>query len=316
MKQQNTSAQRGPAHAGRWLARVLLVVGGAVAGTAAAWAISTASASADTVPATGQDAIVQQDDQATPATDAVLGASDDVLLGTAQLAGDTAGAAVRLGGDAPSADSVARSQQAANDVTGAVREFTGNAVLQPAHRILGSAEQITRKPQDAPRVIGQALTPPADFWNFLRPSGQTLIQLPTLSGLSSTHAGGQHTSVAPPVVTPQADPLPAGPVGPATVAMPQGHPAAHFDVRDEAGQRQHGDQPDRFPFAPVRSPLAPSGVPFTPGGSATGGHIDGPLLGVPANALTVADAHGLRAVRFGIRHTPVQPGSQPGVTPD
>lgn len=316
MKQQNAAAQRGTARAGRWLARALLVVGGAVAGTAAAWAITTASASAETAPpALPQDGItVQQDEQATPVTDAVLGGSDDVLLGSAQFAGDAAGAAARYGTGAQSPDSIARGQQAADDVTGAVHEFGRTAVVHPAHRILGSAEQITREPQDAPRVIGQALTPPQDFLNFLHPSRSGLVKLPALTG---SHSGAKGAPAAPPVELAPVAPAPAGPMGPIAAALPSGHAAAaHPDLRDDSGARRHGAQSDRFPFAPTRGPLVPSGVPFVPGGSVAGGHVDGPLLGVPANALTVVDAHGLRAVRFGIRHTPVQPGSQPGVTPD
>ncbi|MTD56181.1 hypothetical protein [Amycolatopsis pithecellobii] len=313
MKQQNTSAQRGPARAGRWLARALLVVGGAVAGTAAAWAIGTASASAETAPPTATS--VQQGDEATPVTDAVLGATDDVLLGTAQLAGDTAGAAVRAGTQSP--DGIARSQEAANDVTDAVHDFTQHVVTKPAERLLGSAEQITRKPQNAPRVISQALTTPPDLWSFLHPSGSGLVHLPALPALPGTHAIGQHTSAGSPVVLPQAAPQLADAMGPIATVLPQAHWAAtHFDSGDDAGLRHHGDQTDRFPFAPVRGPLAPSGVPLTPGGSIAGGHVDGPLLGVPAGAVSFVNAYGERAVRFGIRHTPVEPGSQPGVTPD
>lgn len=315
MKQQNASAQRGPARAGRWFARALLVVGGAVAGTAVAWAISTASASAETAPpALPQDGTTQQEEQATPVTDAVLGTTDDVLLGTSELAGHAAGAAARVGTGVQSPDSIARGQQATGDVTDAMREFTRDAVVQPAHRLLGPAEQITRKPQDAPRVISQALTPPPDFLNFLRPSATGLIKLPALAGI---HSGDQRTPAALPAEAPAVTPTPAEPMGPIAAVLPEGHTAAaHFDSRDESGSRHHGAPSDRFPFAPTRGPLVPSGVPFGPGGSVAGGHVDGPLLGVPANALTVVDARGLRAVRFGIRHTPVQPGSQPGVTPD
>ncbi|TNC27466.1 hypothetical protein FG385_09130 [Amycolatopsis alkalitolerans] len=303
--------ERGPARAGRWLGRALLVVGGAVAGTAAAWAIGTASASAATAPpAPAQDVTSEQ---ATPVTDAVLGTGDDVLLGTEQLAGDSAGAAVRLGTGVQSPDSIARGAEAAGDVRDAMHQFTQYAVLNPADRLLGSAEQITREPQDAPRVISQALTPPPGFWNFLRPDGSALINLPALPG---THGGGhQHTQVEPPVAVASA-PAPAGPMGPVATTLPREQfPAGHLGSRNEP-KRPGGAQPDPFPFDPARGPLAPSGVPSTPGGSAAGGHLDGPLFGVPANAVTVVDASGLRAVRFGLRHTPVQPGAQPGVTPD
>lgn len=316
MKQQHASARRGTNRAGRWLARAVLVAGGAVAGTAAAWAIGTASASAETAPpALPQDGTaVQQDEQATPVSDAVLGAGDDVLLGSARFAGYAAGAATRVGTGVQSADSVARGQQAAGEVSAAVHEFGQTAVVHPADRLLGSAEQVARQPQDAPRVLGQALTPPQHFLNFLHSKGSGLLKLPALAG---AHGDGQGVPAASAIRLAPAAPIPAGPMGPISAALSHAHAAtAHADFGDDNGNRRHGTQSDDFPFAPTHGPLAPSGLPYVPGGSAAGGHLDGQLLGMPAGALTLVDAHGIRAVRFGVRHTPVQPGEQPGVTPD
>jgi hypothetical protein len=317
VKQQNAVERRGTVRAGRWFVRALLVVGGAVAGTAAAWAIGTASASAETAnPALPPESTTQQDvagAEITPVTDAAMSATDDVLLGASNLTGDAAAAAVRVGTH-PAPDTN-RDQQVAGDVRDAVHHFTQDAVLHPAQRVLGSAEQISRKPQNAPKVIGNALTPPQGFLDFLHPtSGTGLIKLPALAG---SHESGQHAPIAAPVSENAAAPAPAAPTDPFATVLPGKHAEAfHADSRGDRDSHHHGVRSGQFPFSPTRGPLAPSGFPVAPGGSAAGGHVDGPLLGVPANALTVVDADGLRAVRFDIRHTPVEPGTQPGVAPD
>ena len=320
MIQYNAAEQRG-SHALRWLVRALFVIAGAIAGTAAAWAISTASASADTAhPAQPeQDQSSTAGDELTPATDAIMAASDDVVLGASNLVGDTSAAAVRVATfSADPAD--ARHQQVAGDVSDAVHEFAHTAVLTPAHRVLGTAEHISRKPQDAPRVIGDALTPPQDFLKFLHPaSGDNLIKLPALPG---THGGGEAHAPADsaahedtPVIAPVQ--VPAGPMGPfADLTRAQHADVQYLDWQQDRDKHQRDGESRQFPYAPNRGPVAPAGLPLVPGGAASGGHVDGPLLGVPAGGLTLVDSHGERAVRFGIRHTPVQPGEQPGVTPD
>ncbi|KAA9166672.1 hypothetical protein FPZ12_000135 [Amycolatopsis acidicola] len=316
MKQYNAANRRGTARASRWFSRALLVVGGAVAGTAAAWAIGTASASAEVVTTPQADSTATQEvpggqvdgDQFTPFTDAAIGASDDVVAGASNLAGDAAGTAVKFG-TGQFRDGVERDQHVADSV----HEFTRTAVLHPAQRLLGSAEHITRKPQDAPKVIGQALTPPKAVLDLLHPSGaKELIDLP--QQLAEKHGGESH---APAVTAPKAAPVPAAPMGPITTVISSAHngiqhAGLHFS---QQGKDQHV-QRGHFPLAPQPGPLAPSGIPFVPNGSTTGGHLDGSLLGVPAHSLTVVDTQRLRALRFGIRHTPVEPGTQPGVTPD
>ncbi|NKQ53257.1 hypothetical protein HFP15_10215 [Amycolatopsis sp. K13G38] len=324
MIQYSAAEQRGSS-ALRWLVRALFVIAGALAGTAAAWAISTATASADTAfpaqPQQEQDQAAPAGDQLTPTTDAIMGTSDDLVLGASNLAGDTSAAAVRVATSGFSADSAdQRHQQVAGDVSDAVHEFANTAVLSPAQRVLGTAEHISRQPQDAPRVIGNALTPPQDFLNFLRPAcGDKLLKLPALPGTHNgttdqhqpadlAHADAPSTAAAP---------APAGPLGPFTDAVQAQHADAKYgDWQRDRDKHLRGDESGQLPYSPNRGPIAPAGLPLVPGGAATGGHVDGPLLGVPAGALTLVDTHGERAVRFGVRHTPVQPGAQPGVTPD
>ncbi|GAA5157786.1 MULTISPECIES: hypothetical protein [Amycolatopsis] len=305
MKQQNASAQRGTARARRWLTRALFVVGGAVAGTAAAWAVSTASASAETAsPVSGPEAVVQQDEQATAADATEAERAEHTEFRLSQ-------------GKQVAADALEQSRRITAEVAESVQRFTQRTVVEPARQVVDTAVRVTLEPQSAPRVLSEALTPSHDVLHFLRPAATgELIKLPGLPG--RTDADEQTQASAPAAANPVAPALPAGPLGPVAAVLPDAHAAAaqHLDARDQSGRQSHATQPDRFPFSPERGPLAPSGLPFGPGGSVTGGHVDGPLFGVPAGPLTVVGATGLRAVRFGIRHTPVQPGEQPGVTPD
>ena len=318
MKQYSAAGQRGIS-ALRWFVRALFVIGSALVGTVIAWAISSAAASA----ATAHPALSPEDTPAqtatsgnefTPVTDATIAASDDVVLGASNLVGDTSAAAVRLGTGDRTSDAD-RDQQVSATVSDAVHDFTDTAVLSPAHRVLGSAEHFSRQPQDARQVIGEALAPSQDFLKFLRPNaGAGLIKLP---GLPGSHDGGDQRLPAAAPSAEQAAPAPAAPMGPFVDALhAQRADVPGADWRGDRSHHQRGAHSDQFPFSPSRGPLSPANLPLVPGGSATGGHVDGPLLGVPTGALTLVDTHGERAVRFGIRHTPVQPGEQPGVTPD
>jgi len=264
--QANAATRRGTASASRWFARALLVVGGAIAGTAAAWAISTASASADPV----------------------SGATGNLPGGASNLVGDTM------------------------DTADATHSFTRDAALHPVGRVLGVVEQVARHSADnAPRVISSVLTPSPSLWNFLRPGGQ-LIKLPTLPG--GKESGGQYETVGQPGIGGVAAAV-KSPVGPVLTPPPAGQHAMHPGSGHD-GDGRHGAHDEPFPFSPARGPLGPAGLPLIPGGPAAGDHLDGQFFSVASYALTFVDSHGPCAVRFGVRHVPVQPGSQPGVTPD
>ncbi|HKS48823.1 MAG TPA: hypothetical protein VJT49_27685 [Amycolatopsis sp.] len=288
MTQVSAATRRRSARAGRWLVRALLVTGGALAGTAAAWVIGTASASADT---------------ATPVTDAVMAGADHFAVGAADLAGNTVDGVVRLAPD----DRQAAGHLPAEPARDTLRTLAKGAVLHPAERLLGAVEQVTRQPQDAPRVIGSALTPPPDLLDFLRPG---VAQLPALVGdEAQVTTSPKNLPVA--VTLPAAQP---GPVVTVPGATAQGH-----NVHFAAGRGHTGRdvaRPSPFPFSPTHGPLVPGDLPLVPGGSASGGHFDGPLFGAPVATAGIAATDGRHAVMFGLRHTPVQPGAQPGVTPD
>ncbi len=316
--QANAAMGRGTASAVRWLVRALLVIAGAVLGTTAAWLIGDATASATQLAPAPADTRTSGD-EATPVTDRVVTATDDLTWGVSDLVGNATATALKYGMAGGPADP-ARGEAAAADLRQTVHSFTRDAVLRPVERTLGTAEHISRKPQDAPQVIGQALTPPpavAEFgnkvWGFLHPGGKSLIKLPGLRGFDDAEQSA---------ALPAADVLPApaaapvmGPVAKAVPDVPHGV-VSKVGPHDRGTDRSSGDRRDQFPYSPLRGPLAPAGVPFAPGGAVTGGHIDGLLFGVPAGGPAVRGVDDRSAVRIVSRHTPVQPGEQPGVTPD
>ncbi|WP_328613213.1 hypothetical protein OHS18_30535 [Amycolatopsis sp. NBC_00355] len=300
-----TNEGQGAKRSRRLVSRALLVVGGAIAGTAAAWLVSGATASADTVEA-GTAAV-------TPATDATVGSLGDV----SHVPGDVAEAGSPQDVTSWSNPRVLE-HEASERVSDSVSDLTEDAVVSPAHRALGAVEHIARKPQDTREVLEQTFTPePAhDVLQLLDPAGKgDLVPLPQLPGLAPveqepvTEGVGQATDTVA-VSTVQ---LPA--VLRAALAMPTG--VQQNDVTGAAGESRdsHRELPSS-PLVPVQLPAAPS-VPTAPGGSsAPGGHLDGLNFGVPSWVSAAVSDAAASAYRGGLRHTPRTPGTQPGVTPD
>ncbi|WP_328446792.1 hypothetical protein [Amycolatopsis sp. NBC_00438] len=300
-----TNEGQGAKRSRRLVSRALLVVGGAIAGTAAAWLVSGATASADTVEA-GTAAV-------TPATDATVGSLGDV----SHVPGDVAEAGSPQDVTSWSKPRVLE-HEVSERVSDSVSDLTEDAVVSPAHRALGAVEHIARKPQDTREVLEQTFTPePAhDVLQLLDPAGKgDLVPLPQLPGLAPveqepvTEGVGQATDTVA-VSTVQ---LPA--VLRAALAMPTG--VQQNDVTGAAGESRdsHRELPSS-PLVPVQLPAAPS-VPTAPGGSsAPGGHLDGLNFGVPSWVSAAVSDAAASAYRGGLRHTPRTPGTQPGVTPD
>ncbi|MDI5981304.1 hypothetical protein [Amycolatopsis magusensis] len=309
--------QRGAQRAGRWASRALVVAGGVLAGTAAAWAFAT-GASATEIP----DATEPGAADLTPVTDATVAGLNDTTGGVAELTGDVAGAAAQ----ATSLPTFPQQQRSSDeideideDVAAAVDEFTSDAVVRPVERTLGAFEHIVRQPEDAPKVIEQTLTPAQhevehfgrDFWVLLQPTADS----PLPFGNGDPEIPEQPLTAAPDARTAEVY----------TVAVP-GAPADSgswsdgFGAARAGGPADEGDAGDRelpSPFSPVRAPLAPLTAPTLPGGgNSAGGHFDGLLAGVPAGAAAAFDTATIGSVRSGVRHLMVDPGAQPGVTPD
>ncbi|MDT7806102.1 MAG: hypothetical protein QOI78_9535 [Actinomycetota bacterium] len=300
---------QGAKRAGRLVSRALLVLGGAVAGTAAAWLVSGATASADTVEV-GTASV-------TPASDATVGSLGDV----SHVPGDVAEAGSPQDVTSWSKPRVLE-HEASERVSDSVSDLTEDSVVSPVHRTLGAFEHIARKPEDTRQVIEETIAPePAkDFgrqvWQLLDPAGKgDLVPLPQLPGLAPveqepvTEGVGRTTDT----VAVSTVELPAALR--AALAMPTG--GQQGDVTGAAGESRdsHRDLPSS-PLVPVQLPAAPS-IPTAPGGSsAPGGHLDGLNFGVPSWVSAAVSDAAASAYRGGLRHTPRTPGTQPGVTPD
>ena len=325
-----TNEGQGAKRSRRLVSRALLVLGGAVAGTAAAWLVSGATASA------GTSTVEVGTDSVTPVTDATAGGLGDVNHGAAHFAGDAAGGvadAANCHQDATtwsepqracghSTDTRVLEHEVSERVGDSVSDLSEDAVVSPVHRTLGAFEHIARKPEDTRQVIEETIAPePAkDFghqvWQLLDPAGKSdLVPLPPLPGLAPveqepvTEGVGQATDT----VAVSTVELPAALR--AALAMPTG--VQQDDVTGAAGQSRdsHRDLPSS-PLVPAQLPVAPS-IPTAPGGtSAPGGHLDGLNFGVPSWVSAAVSDAAASAYRGGLRHTPRTPGTQPGVTPD
>ncbi|WP_340685770.1 hypothetical protein LCL61_05115 [Amycolatopsis coloradensis] len=326
---------RGAARFGRLASRALFVLGGAVAGSAVAWVVSGASASADITPV-----VSTPETSVTPVTDATAAGLTDVSQGASKFAGDVAGA---MCGDSQQ-DATTWSMPAENEsasakhhcgdiradrhevstrVSDAVTDFADNSVVTPVKRTLGAVEHIVRKPQDTRQVLDETFTPSPDFgrgvWDLLDPNGHgdLVPRLPVDGGpvdpnspLDTIGAGEQVTDFAQLATT-------QFPASLETVlpmpALVQQHGA--FDQVEDAPARDghRGDFPR--PITPAPLPAAPS-FPTVPGGSAPGGHLDGLTHGVPAWVAAAVERSLTGYALAGTRYMPLTPGSQPGVTPD
>lgn len=320
-----TNEGQGAKRSRRLVSRALLVLGGAVAGTAAAWLVSGATASADTVEV-GTSSV-------TPVTDATAGSLGDVNHGTANLAGDVAGGlaeAANCHQDATTwsepqrpchADARTLEHEVSDRVSDSVSDLADDAVLSPAERTLGAVEHVVRKPADTRQVLEETVTPePAqDFgrqvWQLLDPAKRgDLVPLPDLEGLAPveqepvTSGVGQATDA----------------VAVTTVQLPESVRAAlamaknaHLeDGTGAAGESRDGHRDLPSPLTPAQLPIAPS-VPTAPGGTtAPGGHLDGLNFGVPFWTTEAVDTAVAAMSRAGLRNAVRTPGEQPGVTPD
>ena len=346
---------------GRLASRALLVLGGAVAATAAAWAVSSTAASADTTTNTIEAGGVSAG--VTPVTDATVANLGDVTHGVSDFTGEVAGTAVgavnsvsaceqdattwsepgtarpicaldprdHIGG--PHTDQVRTTvdHEAAGRVSDAVTDLGQDAVLQPVRRTLGAAEHIARKPEDTRQVIEQAVTPSPETQDFgrkvldLLEPGHTgnLVALPALP--VSPVEPGAPDSAATGITGDPAQNLGAAAVS-TTDAVRAMFPLAGLartdvpaDSSGAASHERHHNLPSApFSPGPGQLPMAPPSIPTAPGGGSTapGGHLDVLNFGVPSWVTAAVDSAVAGSTRAGVRHTPLSPGNQPGVTPD
>ncbi|MEU3272220.1 hypothetical protein ABZ639_15365 [Saccharomonospora sp. NPDC006951] len=316
------TAMRSDAGAGlarRWLSRALLITGGAVAVTAAAWAVSTAAASAEPV-ASGTPASAEPNHHEEPLS--LSGAAVHGIDVASKVLDPAGTRPPTVGKDAvDNAVTAVRAVGAAASGTGE-RGETGDSpgrlwerhVAAPVDRAVGSVGELVVSPPEGHQFGG-------DLLHILDPAEEALS--PVLRELTGTEQ-----QVGTPVKG-----------GPATNADPKPSAAEVGDAAAKAGktlrpaptqfaQRQVSGDPSE-PAGTVRhgggsGPAGngdwpgqhPTTMPAPLGGSTGGGHIDGSLYGVAARGVPAFDNTITGSALTANRYSPIQPGTQPGVTPD
>lgn len=313
------TSDAGAGLARRWLSRALLITGGAVAATAAAWAVSTATASADPVALDEPVAAKSSQQGKSGGPLSLTGVASDVLepahlpVETRPLTGgvDPVDAAVRSVGEA--------ARSGVGETEDSLRQLWEQRVAAPVDRTVDSIGKLVPATPGAQELGG-------DLLHILDPAEGALSALPGLPGLA-----GADQQVGTPV---KGGPATNAHPGPATATG--GEDRAAKDGKDAEAQRpafselaQRPDSGGTTEAATVRpgggsAPVGngdwpgqhPTTMPAPFGGSTGGAHIDGSLHGIAARGVPSLDDTIVGSALAGIRYSPIQPGTQPGVTPD
>ena len=275
----------------RLLSRALLVLGGVTAATAAAWLLSSGTASADPLPSVPQ----------VPA-----------LTASALSTSDSAGTAVA---SKPFETPLSTAVSSAADPVTEAGSTAVNAVTKPSqHAVL----PLSAVPATTPADLDQLTT------GLRAAVGQLGDRLPVSPGLSDQllpHLGR----------TPVSTPTVPSVVAPADSSTPRHLPmqaapfaGAHSRAGGVLGQVDGPGQGDGGkPLAQHKSgnsPFSPLTVPGMPGGSGSGSvGFAGPAgVGLPSGspAHLFPELHVLDVLAPAIEPVRVMPGKQPGVTPD
>ena len=275
----------------RLLSRALLVLGGATAATAAAWLLSSGTASADPLPSV-------------PGVPAVTAPAMSIS--------DSGAAATPF--HTPLSTAVS---SVADPVTDAGSAAV-TAVSEPSQHAVLPLPDVSAVQSTDPAGLGQLTTGLRDT------VGQLSDRIPVSKDLPATLV--QHLGHAP-VSTPAA-PSVAAPVLPVTPRhlpmQPEPFAGQHGKaggVASRTGTSSLGDRGTPLaPHNPGNSPFAPLTVPAMPGGSGNGsGGFAGPAgVGLPTGAVQnlFPELHVVDVLAPATEPAHVMPGKQPGVTPD
>lgn len=315
----------------RWaLSRGLLLLGGVVAGTAAAWALSGATASADTLshsthspalPGTDHHAVHRVVDDATDAVGSVADPRHD-----AEKLGD----AVRHTGD-----TMKRAGGHVSDTATRVVDTTVEGVKTTVDDTVSTMQDPRAAARDAAESAANGAEHAFDHFrsgwkHFAGKVAPKVPDSPVIDGVSGMAAPSWpgHTTQYPGAdsgadtpTTPE--PAQAAQQAPASapVSAPEHHgaPVHHADSqRSDVPAHSTGDRGHDQPCAPAHHPAAPAVVPAgtgTGGQCTSGGGTNGVAAAIPGDVIEPGNLIGRRAL-LGARTPGGQPGRQPGSTPD
>jgi hypothetical protein len=293
-----TEQQTGTSRLRRMLSRGLFVVGGTVAATATAWLISSAPASADTLPAAPAPPV---------ASSGVLGAVTGTTSGTTSL---VTGTVEQLA--APVAQVAA---PVAHTVTPVVTQTAAAVLAPPAapaklDKVTGALTDTVHQLRLTDDLAGHLAAPDVT-------AGLTRI-LPVAAPTTRPVAPSTGHQTAPTAAAPPAAHPVVGSSTAPTAALSTAHAgrrpahATALGLHHSAGgspATRHSSHRAPAPFAPPASPASSSG---NGGQQGPGNPTVGVAFGLPA-------VPGLNVVRVPAptdAPAPVMPGKQPGVTPD
>lgn len=318
----------------RWCSRALLVIGGSVIATAAAWSVSTASAIAD------QDNSGSRNDNHTASQHRSANA-DDALSRARDFASDpaqflhagaeSAAEAIRTGGEPHQADDAASQNGSSPDKDGTSSPGTVGALAETVGTVEDDGAEARDLAQNSvmescggssaliKRLLGADQESPFEdsgwedrFQEWFEPGFDDIISVPE----NSLDVPGLPNKLPAPADRPASAPNAAA-----------GHsgalPVALDSTQDDDTSRGMSDNDSRefIPELPSNGiPLQMPGAPAAPSvpnsGHAGHGNADGSTVGATFGLGNALDALMADTALVGTSRVPVEPGRQPGVTPD
>lgn len=327
MAQVASAETKRGSRARRWCARAVLVVGGTVLGTAAAWAVSTAGASAHTTSSDDSRSVVSE--HRSGESDRPLASARDFMNDPAHFLREGAEAAVdeMRTGDEPHKTTP---ENGADAGTAEVREALSS--LEPADGDADSgdadanqARQVVE--ESAARVCAETASLfegllagsdddafDKDQWKhrleeWFAPGFEDIVEMPEAPGVPGLPGAAAPAAPSTFVPGPAADA--AAPVSTPVTERGTSERDASLDAVRHTSPELPSDG------TPLQLPLGAPTAPFTQnGGHAGHGNADGSTVGATFASGNAPSALPVDAALCGTDRVPFEPGRQPGVTPD
>lgn len=346
-------------HAGlaeRWASRVLGALGGAVAITGAAWAISAASAAADKSAETPATSVAQTAHSAfVPSSEAperasVRAASETLLqpvFTSSEVQGDRTRTADEGRVEQPAPSESAEQDDSdegghtaspidehASGIADTITDVGEQPILRPVHDAAEAVDETVQAREQLAKLgtAIETLLPPDPP---IHPGEDDLVELPALPQPPDSSAPPDDAVEQPDAPSPGADAGQASApdsavatpdaitddewLADSALAIDGGGNQAVSPVDVSSPFVSDTDSPDSAaPSLPVQLPVAPLSTPSTAPSCcpSMGGHLDGHAWAMLVGSLTVADSGATGAVLPAKRTLPVALATQPAHTPD